>query len=80
MENNKDKSELIPCPWCGVMPRSDGIGGLSDIHSAAAGGYELRHFCFERVRGNDFAVRTVTIKGETIADVKRRWNGRKNDV
>lgn len=67
--------ELIPCPFCGVAPIYK-KGDLSDIYSASAGGFELRHICFENIGGNDLAVRWLTIKGETKADVVKRWNGR----
>ena len=73
-------ADLIPCPFCGRVPITDKIGGISYIYSAAAGGYELRHHCFENVRGNNLSVRSVTIRGETMADVIERWNRRSGNV
>lgn len=67
---------LIPCPFCGVAPIHKEDKGISDIFSASAGGYELRHNCFENIRGNEICVRSLIVRGETKADVIARWNRR----
>ena len=69
--------KLLPCPFCGVTPINKEEKGISDIFSASAGGYELRHNCFENIRGNEICVRSIIVRGNTKADVVRRWNERR---
>lgn len=74
-----DEIKLRPCPFCGRTPVVDDRG-ISDFYSSSFGGFELRHACFENVRGNDLMVRMMTIRGETKKEAADRWNRRKQDV
>lgn len=71
--------KLLPCPFCGVTPVAD-RNGISDFYSSSFGGFELRHACFENVRGNDLMARMLTIRGETKKEAADRWNRRRRDV
>lgn len=74
-----DEIKLRPCPFCGKTPAVD-VKGISDFYSSSFGGFELRHACFENVRGNNLMVCMLTIKGDTKREAAERWNRRADNV
>lgn len=69
---------IKPCPFCGVTPVYS-KDSISDIYSAAAGGFELRHACFENVRGFEIAARKIIVRGETRQECVDKWNRRTDE-
>lgn len=67
-------TNLLPCPFCGGNVIDAPDLGVSNIERAEYG-FELRHYCFEGIRGNQIAVRTLFVRGRTKEEVIKRWNG-----
>lgn len=68
--------KIHPCPFCGKTPTD------ADFQEGERSRVELRHHCFENVRGNYIAVRSVIVHGWGRDEAKDNWNRRtdKNDV
>jgi hypothetical protein len=62
------KNEWRPCPFCGKVP--DNINNIF-FTELESGGMAWHHFCNST---KDSYTGAVTIYGETMEEIKERWN------
>ena len=62
------RNEWRPCPFCGNIPDNTRSIFFTKLDS---GGMAWNHFCHET---KDSHTGCVTIYGETMEEIKERWN------